>query len=219
MDCKELGEKIQKKAKLNSIISNNTIEAFNLFKESAKNISDELSKGFPDARFDFENKGEFEFELRFGSDILVFLLHPDVFEFSRLHDVMKIPYVKEDLERSYCGMINIYNFLTDSFDYNRDLDVGYMIGRVFVNKESHYFIEGKREVGLLYTNFNTSVIDKDSVTSIIKSAMEYANNFDLLTPPFDDVKIVTVAEIQSKLASKKQITGKRLGFEFKQDRS
>ena len=145
-------------------------------------------------------------------------MHTNVFEFSRMHEVMKLPYIKEDKERSFSGMINIYNFLTDSFDYNRDYDIGYLIGRVFINKEKHYFIEGKREVGLLYSSFNTSVVDKQSITSIIVSAMEYANNFDLLTPPFDQVKEITVGEIKQKTASKRFITAKRLGFEFQQDK-
>ena len=131
---------------------------------------------------------------------------------------MKLPYIKEDKERSFSGMINIYNFLTDSFDYNRDYDIGYLIGRLFVNKEMHYFVEGKREVGLLYSSFNTSIINKESITSIILSSMEYANNFDLLTPPFDEVKEITVGEIKQNTAAKRFVTAKRLGFEFQQDK-
>ena len=48
--------------------------------------------------------------------------------------------------------------------------------------------------------------------------MEYVNSFDLLTPPFDQVKFTSIGEIKSNQAIKKQITGKRLGFEFKQDK-
>lgn len=146
------------------------------------------------------------------------MMHTNVFEFSRYHEVMKLPYVLQDKTRSFSGMINIYNFLTDSFDYDRNYDLGYLIGRVFVNKDNHYFIEGKREVGLLYSSFNTSIIDSDSVGSIIRSSMQYANNFDLLTPPFDEVKEISVGEIRSTAASKNKITAKRLGFEFQQDK-
>ncbi|MEE0976798.1 MAG: hypothetical protein UH543_03555, partial [Bacteroidales bacterium] len=133
-------------------------------------------------------------------------------------EVMKLPYIKEDKERSFSGTISIYNFLKDSYDYNRDYDIGYLIGRMFVNKDKHYFIEGKREVGLLYSNFNTSVVDKESVTSIILSSMEYTNNFNLLSPPFDQVKEVSVGEIKQKTSEKRLITAKRLGFEFQQDK-
>ena len=53
---------------------------------------------------------------------------------------------------------------------------------------------------------------------IILSSMEYANNFDLLTPPFDEVKEITVGEIKQNTAAKRFVTAKRLGFEFQQDK-
>jgi len=87
-----------------------------------------------------------------------------------------------------------------------------------VNNENHYFIEGKREVGALYTSFSHTIVDNDSVRDIIMSSMDYTNSFDLLTPPFDEVKIISVDEINSKFNAKRQITAKRLGFEFKQDK-
>lgn len=218
MECNEIGALIQKKTELNNLVGDNTHKAFGIFKETAKEIYSELNKNYPIINCKFENRGDFEFILSFGSDTLVFLQHSNIFEFPRLHEVMKIPYIKEDKSRSYCGMINIYNFLTDSFDYNRDLDIGYLIGRIFINKDNHYFIEGKREIGLLYTSFYKAIINKDSILNIIKSSMEYVNNFDLLTPPFDEVKFSTVGEIKSNQSIKKQITGKRLGFDFKQDK-
>ena len=217
MTTEELGKQIHKKTQLLNSVTENTTAAFNLMRDCAKEIMDYMHKEYP-KEFVFTNKNEREFEIRFGSDILVFMMHTNVFEFSRMHEVMKTPYIMQDKDRSFSGMISIYNFLTDSFDYNRDYDLGYLIGRVFVNKENHYFIEGKREVGMLYSSFNTSIINKESVENIIKSAMEYANNFDLLTPPFDEVKAITVGEILSTVATKSHFTAKRLGFEFQQDK-
>lgn len=219
MDCSEIGNLIQQKTELRNLVSENTHKAFEDFKNAAKEIALEFNKTFPITKSKFDDMGDFEFKLSFGSDTLVFLQHTNVFEFPRLHEVMKIPYIKEDKKRSYCGMINIYNFLSDSFEYDRDFDIGYLIGRIFINKENHYFIEGKREVGLLYTSFHKAIMNKDSVFNIIKSSMEYVNSFDLLTPPFDQVKFSSIGEIKSNQAIKKQITGKRLGFEFKQDKS
>lgn len=217
MEYKELGEAIKKKSDLLDSVLDNTKQTFRLFKSTAKEIIGSLQQMHPKYFF-FTDKSEFEFEIRFGADVLLFTMHTNVFEFSRLHEVMKLPYIKEDKERSFSGMINIYNFLTDSFDYNRDYDIGYLIGRLFVNKEMHYFVEGKREVGLLYSSFNTSIINKESITSIVLSSMEYANNFDLLTPPFDEVKEITVGEIKQNTAAKRFVTAKRLGFEFQQDK-
>ena len=167
--------------------------------------------------FEFKDHGDFEFEVIFGGDVLVFCMHTNVFEFSRDHQVMKSPYIREDTRRSYCGVIHIYNFLADSFLYQRDNDLGYMIGRVFVNHEKHYFIEGKRELGMLYTNFNTSVITPESVQGIVESAIEYTTNFDLLTPPYDEVKLVSVGEMRTNFDKKTLVTGKRLGFRFQAD--
>lgn len=217
MTTEELGKQIHKKTQLLNTVTENTTITFNLMRDCAKEILDYMHKEYP-KEFVFTNKSEREFEIRFGSDILVFMMHTNVFEFSRNHEVMRTPYIMQDKERSFSGMISIYNFLTDSFDYNRDYDLGYLIGRVFINKENHYFIEGKREVGMLYSSFNTSIINRESVESIIKSSMEYANNFDLLTPPFDEVKAITVGEILSTVSTKSHFTAKRLGFEFQQDK-
>ena len=167
--------------------------------------------------FEYHDKGEFDAELRFGGDILIFTMHTNIFEFSRDHEVMKTSYIHEKAERSYCGVIMIFNFLADSFKYNRMNDLGYMIGRIFVNSEKHYFIEGKREIGQLYNNFESSVISSDSIRTILDSAVRYTLNFDLLTPPYDSMKMLTVADIQSTLDSMKMTTGKRLGFRFQGD--
>ncbi|MBQ7985229.1 MAG: hypothetical protein IJ250_06300 [Bacteroidales bacterium] len=213
----ELGKQIHEKTLLLNKVLDNTTAAFELMRSQARNIMEYMSGEYPD-EFEFEDRNHNEFEIRFGSDILVFMMHTNVFEFSRYHEVMRLPYIQQDKNRSFCGMINIYNFLTDSFDYNRDYDLGYLIGRVFINMDNHYFVEGKREVGFLYSNFNTSLISEESTADIVRSAMEYANNFDLLTPPFDDVKEISVGEIRTTAASKGKITAKRLGFEFQQDK-
>ncbi|MBR6330021.1 MAG: hypothetical protein IKR79_00030, partial [Bacteroidales bacterium] len=140
-----------------------------------------------------------------------------VFEFSRNHEVMKSPYIRENPDRSYCGVIHIYNFLSDSFTYERDNDLGYLIGRIFINSEKHYFIEGKRELGMLYNNFNTSTIDSQSVQGIVESAIEYTTNFDLLSPPYDEIKVLSVGEMRNTFNKKSFVTAKRLGFRFQAD--
>ena len=198
-----------------------TKDAFELFRKTTRELIDLLKeqaqKENRNVLIGFTDRGDFEFEARFASDVLVFVMHTNVFEFSRDHQVMKSPYIREDTTRSYCGVIRIYNFLADSFLYQRDQDLGYMIGRVFVNRENHYFIEGKRELGMLYNNFNTSLISNESVQSIVESAIEYTTNFDLLTPPYDEVKMVSVGEMRNNFDKKSLATGKRLGFRFQAD--
>ena len=159
----------------------------------------------------------FEIELKFGGDILIFMMHTNVFEFPRNHRVMNTSYVKEDKNRSYCGVINIYNFLADSFKYNRLNDVGYLIGRVFINKDKHYFIEGKRELGYLYNNFGQNELTTEIAEIITTAAIQYTVNFDLLTPPYENVKEVSLHEMRTAIDSLTLKTGKRLGFKFQAD--
>jgi len=213
---------LRKKFELKTAVYVNTFNVFQQFKSLMHEMDDQYRSTYrkdnQQVPFEFRDKSEFELELKFGSDILIFMMHTNVFEFSRDHEVMKTPYIRENLIRSYCGIINIYNFLADSFKYNRVNDIGYLIGRVFVNREMHYFIEGKREIGMLYNNFATSVINRDAVLLILESAIRYTVNFDLLTPPYDTVKEVSVLDMQTTLDNMKLQTGKRLGFKFQADK-
>ena len=222
MELKQsLSELVFSKGELKQKVYDSTKEAFELFRTTSKQIltlfQEENKENMKNIRFEFIDRGDFEFEIRFGGDSLIFMMHTNVFEFSRNHEVMKSQYIREDPNRSYCGVIHVYNFLTDSFLYQRDNDLGYLIGRIFVNNEKHYFIEGKRELGMLYNNFNTSLINSDSVQNIVESAIEYTTNFDLLTPPYDEIKVVSVGEMRNNFDKKSLVTAKRLGFRFQAD--
>ncbi len=209
------------KTSLKQQVYGNTYSVFQDFKQLVKEFveenKEEVVKLNPNIALDYTDKGDFEIELKFGGDVLFFLMHTNIFEFSRDHEIMKTSYIKDDPKRSYCGMITIFNFLADSFKYHRTNDIGYLIGRVFINNESHYFLEGKREIGLLYNNFPTSIISKSAVRQIIESAMMYTINFDLLTPPYENMKEVSVSEMQYTIDNMPIKTGKRLGFRFYAD--
>ena len=222
MELKEsLSTLILSKGELKQNVYNSTKETFALFRSTAKELVEllaaENNKKGDNIKFKYTDRGDFEFQVQFAGDLLIFMMHTNVFEFSRNHDVMKSPYIRENPQRSYCGVIHIYNFLADSFDYQRDNDLGYLIGRVFINIDKHYFIEDKRELGMLYNNFNTSTITPESVQSIVESAMEYTTNFDLLSPPYDEIKVVSVGEMRNNFDKKSMVTAKRLGFRFQAD--
>jgi hypothetical protein len=94
-----------------------------------------------------------------------------------------------------------------------------MIGRVFINKDKHYFIEGKRELGFIYNNFENNIVDPQSIGKLIEAAITYTINFDLLTPPYEQMQEVTVSEMKNTLDAISLKTGKRLGFKFQADNS
>ena len=214
---------VHNKGNLKQDIYQITYQAFQEFKNQAKELVsqyDEFTKVNTGKRvipFLFKDKGNFEFELIFGGDVLLFLMHTNVFEIPRTHELMLTQYVKEDKTRSYCGLIHIYNFLADSFKYGRENDAGYLIGRLLVNKESHYFIEGKKEIGLIFHNFQQSILDQQAIHRIITSSVEYTVNFDLLIPPFESVAFISVMDVLRVAQSNTMRTGKRLGFKFQAD--
>jgi len=213
-------EQINNKMVLKRMVYKNAETCFEMFKAIAAAYPNKFKEFHPDSDIEikYECKQRQSFHLRFGSDVLYFALHSNVFEFNRDHEVMKMPYIREDKQRSYCGMISIYNFLSDSVQYNRSNDVGYLIGRIFINKEKHCYIDGKREIGQVYNNFHSSVFDERLANTLFEAAIRYTVNFDLLVPPYEMVQEITVndmMEIDNKQTPFK--TGKRLGFRFQAD--
>ena len=89
--------------------------------------------------------------------------------------------------------------------------------RIFINKDNHYHLEGKKELGLLYNNFENDVFDDPHAENIMVSAIEFTINFDLLTPPYQAVQQISVYDIRTTLDNMQLKTGKRLGFKFQAD--
>ncbi len=212
---------IKDKALLKQEVYKNTKDIFEDLRLVVQNLIIEynLDLGEQDESvlLNFEDKGEFEFKIKIASDILVFSLHTNVFQFNRDHNVWKQSYVKTNPDNAYSGIINVYNFLADSFKYNRFEDLGYLVARIFINRENHYIVEGKRQMGLLETDLSVSTANHDNLRNIVETAINYSLNFDLLVPPYDNVKIMSVGQMFEKIQNSRTPTGKRLGFQFKSD--
>ncbi len=197
------------------------LDVFIKFKSSLKKLinklNDSLGKKHETIDISFKDKGSFECEVIFGGDILIFSIHTNIFNFDDNHFIHKTDYVKEDPNRGYCGMIQVYNFLKDSIKYKRMNDVGYLIARVFINDENHFFVEGKRQLGFLYNDFDHLILTDKYVKAIIESAILYTIDFDLLVPPYQSVKQITVIEKLQEEGMTALKTGKRLGFKFQAD--
>jgi len=211
---------INKIGTLKMTVYKNTETAFESLKKAAAKFPNIYKSHHPNSEIivEYDSPQPQSFSLQFGSDLLFFVLHSNVFEFNRDHEIMKIPYIRENKDRAYCGIINIYNFLSDSLIYNRLNDTGYLIGRIFINVENHCYIDGKKELAQIYNNFSTVVFDKNLSRLILDSAIQYTVNFDLLVPPYEIVKEITVQDMldinNKRMAIK---TAKRLGFRFQAD--
>ena len=226
MDNTPLREKILAtivtKSTLKQHVFDNTFSTFNLLKEVLIEIASEMDDELDDkldkrVRIEYRDRGKFEAQLQIASDLLIFQMHTDVFEFDSNHIIWQNEYVQANRCNSYCGVINIYNFLSDSFKFNRNADEGYLIGRIFINREKRFFVEGKRQISMRHNNFGTQRIDRDALLNIVETAIDYTIDFDLLVPPYDAVKIVSVDQLNTKIENSKIQTGKRLGYKFCSD--
>ena len=209
---------LSEKSVTKQIVYHNTLNVFKELKthlqEIIKHIKINVKDFEKEVRVSYNDKGLFEAEITFGGDILVFSMHTNVFSFNQNHAVYNTEYVKENKGRIFCGIIHIYNFLADSLKYGRKHDSGFLIGRVFINKEYDFFVEGKHQLGYPFNTYGDKCIDKEALTNIIESAIIYSLEFDLLTPPIEAIQEISVMQKieQSGILSIK--TGKRLGFRF-----
>ena len=212
-------ETIVRKSSLKQQVFDNTFATFNELKdilfEMSSEWDDELDGRIDRrVRIEYRDRGKFETQFQVASDLLIFRMHTDVFEFDANHLVWQSPYVQADRDNSYCGIIDIYNFLSDSFKFNRNADEGYLIGRIFINRERRYFAEGKQQNSMRAMDFGKSEIGQEALVAILESAIGFALNFDLLMPSYEENKRVTVDQFNTKMDNSKFVTGKRLGYDF-----
>lgn len=213
---------LNQKARIKVQVNEVALDIFNQLKDVLGEMSNDLNDLLEEenerkVRLEYRDRGKYEAELKFADDVLVFSLHTDVFQFDRDHAVWKNPYVKANPFNSYCGVINVYNFLADSLKFNRGEDVGYLVARLFVNRDKYFFVEGKRQLRQKTSNFGKVMLVKEELVSFVEQAMLYSLEFDLLVPPYDLVKMATVEQINTKIESTRMRTGKRLGYKYNSD--
>lgn len=207
---------LEQKSGLKQDIFQDTKNHFERFKKQLLEEIGSLRSLVEDGRIRLhvEHKGEFQVQVFVGSDVLIFQMHTNVFKLPDEHPLWQTDYLKEDKTRGYFGIINIYNFLAESYLKNRMNDLGYLIGRVFINKDEHFMVEGKGQLGFLFRDLTNSVLTDSILTHIIQVSVAYALEFDLLTPPYEIVSKVTVFQMHEIEANSQLSTGKRLGFKF-----
>jgi hypothetical protein len=212
---------LKEKSMLKQKVYDNTLFSFGIVKEILRGLSKDLSFNISGVdqriKLEYTDRSSFDAQIKVAADILLFSMHSNIFQFDREHPAWKTAYIQKNKYNAYSGIINIYNFLADSFKYSRFDDLGYLIARIFINHENQYFVEGKRQMGMLFTNYGNEEISKPALQNIIYTAIQYALEFDLLVPPYDTVKIATVGQAEAKIQHSKIITGKRLGFQFNSD--
>lgn len=168
-------------------------------------------------RLFIKDRGDHEFHVYIGSDVLVFNLHHNVFRLPDSNPLWGTSYFKSNPNNGYFGTIHIYNFLAESMQQNRMEDLGNLIARIFVNHERHFFIEGKGALGYTFSDPQNMLLSEQLLQLIAQMAFAYALQFDLYIPPFEYMDNVSVGQIFMMGEQLKIKTAKRLGFKMSAD--
>lgn len=177
------------------------------YKKQLKEYSDKIT-------LQFSENGVFEAKIQVAGDMLVFDMHSNIFAFDEKHWIWENEYVKKDNRNVYCGVINVYNFLADSFKYRRLGDYGYIVARIFINREGYFFLEGNPDFGLFNEDFGKNKLDVAVLREITQLIVQYSLETDLLIPPLQNMQVTTVEQMIAKIDKPKIDTGKPVGFQF-----
>ena len=206
------------KAKIRKQVEANITEGFETLCSVLQQMADEYSEALgPDVAVRYERRASHVALFTLDADVLVFVQLTDVFNFDRDNQALKTPYVKEDAQRAAVGIVNVYNFMTDSFKYDRDEDMGYLVARIFVNAEGAFFVEGKRQRGVGVDHFGEQKVDADAWRRFAETALKYAAESDALVPPYEMLLQADMATLKGYILASKTKTAKRLGFGFNAD--
>ena len=211
----EIFEGLKQKSTTKQTIYRNTKETFDLLRESAANIVNRLvTKITPvdsSIIIEYRNINDLEFHIKFSGDLLIFVMHSNVITFPEEHELMTSDYVEQDFKRRFFGHIMAYNFMADSIKYGRMNDPGYLLARLLVNYENHFYLEGVTQLDLPFTDIATNVIDEEVLRLFIESAMVASVNNDLMAPDIEDIRRITVKQ---KMDNQQVSRGQKLGFSF-----
>jgi hypothetical protein len=210
------------RSNLSQQVYDNTFAVMTSLKEILHELASELDEELEESldervRIEYRDKGKYEAHFIFGENLLIFSMHTDIFRFSHEDAIWHNEYVSGDGDNAFCGIINVWNFLKDSFEHKRLADEGYLVARIFVNREMKFFVEGKGQGAFLRPSFGHHTVDKTGLADVVEAAIDYAIHFDLLVPPYDSQKVTTVETFNTKMENSKLVTGKRIGYDFKTD--
>ncbi len=210
------------KSSTKQLVFRQTKDVFKTFKKLLKTIAEELTSNIckidKEVIVEYFDIGEYEAEIRFSGDALIFHMHTNTFTFDKSHFTSQNSYIKKEPLNGYFGLISMYNFLADSLRYNRVNDMGHLVGRIFVNREKHFFVDGKRQFAYMYNSPDTDKVTNELLRDVIEKTIIYALDFDLTSPNFNDVRVVTVNQIRSISNELKISTSKKLGFKMSADK-
>jgi len=211
---------LHEKSSAKQVAFKNLQKTFTLLYDEARHVTETISGHLmegtdPDIKVSVHQAGDYEFHIRVAGDLLVFILHTNIVTLNPEHGINKSEYVAADPNRKYLGQINIYNFMADSIKYNRLNDPGYLLARLFVNNEEHFYVEGDGQLGFVFGDLAEKKINETDISVLIQLLIVTAVENDLVTPPFPDLRMITLNEkvgLSSSLGM-----GQKIGFRMSHD--
>jgi len=208
-------EGLHQKSSTKQAIYRNTKVAFDQLRTCSVKIVESLKQRVTtvDASvvIEYRSVNDFEFHVKFSGDLLIFVMHSNIITLPEEHELMKSRYVDEDFRRRFFGHIMAYNFMADSIKYSRLNDPGYLLGRLLINIDNHFYLEGVKQLDLSYHDMASNKIDEEALRIFVESTMIASVNNDLVAPDVDEIRKITVKQ---KLEEQQVSTPQKVGFNF-----
>ena len=206
---------LTQKSTTKQAIYRNTQEAFKLFRKVSKELVNKLSSRVTlldsTVLIEYRDINEMEFHIKIAGDLLIFVMHSNIVTFPEDYDLMRSEYVEADFKRRFFGHIMAYNFMADSIKYSRKNDPGYLLGRLLINIENHFYLEGVDQLHLRYQDISRNILKEEDINIMVESAMIAAVNNDLMAQDLEDIRKITVKQ---KLDNQQVSRNQKVGFNF-----
>jgi hypothetical protein len=169
----------------------------------------------------YHDRNEFECGCTVAGDYVLFHMHTNVFRLDADGEqdafYPESEYLREKSQRTYCAVINVYNFLADSFRHERNSDAGYLVSRIFINSENHFFTEGIGKAVYAYEKFADSEITGRAIPKVLRTVIYEALNFEMLVPEYSLVSEIALNDAVRSGGLTGYRTSKRMGFRLSSD--
>jgi len=216
----EIFDGLKQKSTAKQAIFRNTQAAFDCLRLVSQELVVELTRRLTpldsSVLIEYRSINDMEYHIRFSGDLLVFVMHSNVVTFPDDYGPMPSSYVAADFRRRFFGHIMAYNFMADSIKYQRLNDPGYLVGRLLVNIDNHYFLEGVQQLELPDNDMSDNAITPSAMRLFVESAMIAAVNNDLIAPLLPEIQKISVKQ---KLENQQVSRGSKVGFSFSHQQS
>ena len=206
---------LKQKSTAKQAIYRNTLAAFDCLRLVSQELVVELTRKLTpldsSVLIEYRSVNDLEFHIRFSGDLLVFVMHSNIVTFPDTYGPMPSAYVADDFRRRFFGHIMAYNFMADSIKYQRLNDPGYLVGRLLVNIDNHYYLEGVQQLELPNNDMADNLISPETMRLYVESAMIAAVNNDLIAPLLPEIQKISVKQ---KMENQQVSRGSKVGFSF-----